>query len=115
MTSGRQLAISRSSIGIAALVLLAAGLGLTFWPRSADANQSWPEACLKTGIVLSVVWLAYPQIARIPTWILFAALAAVAAVMFLVRKPSLLLLAVAVIFIVSRLLPQRPEKPPRAR
>ena len=106
MTSGRQLAIPRSSIGIGALLLLAVGGWLTLSP-SACAAQAWPDACLKTGIVLAVVWLAYPQVARIPTWALLAGLGALAGVLLLARQPRVLLLAVAVMFIVSRLRPPR--------
>jgi hypothetical protein len=102
MTSGRQLAISRWSIGLGALILLALGVGLTVWPQATD-SRAWPDACLKTGIVLGVVWLAYPQVARIPTWFLLAGLAAMACVLLLARQPRVLILAVAVMLLVSRL------------
>lgn len=100
MNAERQLAISRSSIGIGALVLLAlGGWFAVFWQESAAA---WPEACLKTGIVLAVLWIAYPEMARIPGWALLVGVAAIALILVLTRKPSVLLLAVAVIFVVSR-------------
>ena len=105
MTSSRELAISRSSIGIGALILLVVGGWLTLSSSGSDA--AWPEACLKTGIVLAVLWLAYPQMARIPGWALVVGVAAMGLILVATRKPSILVLAVAVIFVVSRFLPPR--------
>jgi hypothetical protein len=55
--------------------LLLAGALLWFFGRSAAAGLAasgqdavLQGACLKAGLVLGVLWLAWPQLERLPTW-----------------------------------------------
>ncbi|HTM55509.1 MAG TPA: hypothetical protein VL175_15885 [Pirellulales bacterium] len=53
----------RPTIGVIAIVLLAAGLLLR------DPSQATlSAACLRVGMVMGLLWLAHPQLERLPLW-----------------------------------------------
>lgn len=64
--------MNRTAIGIIALVLLVGGAGLLIWPLDWDGNQALTAACLRVGIVMGAIWLAMPQLARLPGWLIQA-------------------------------------------
>ncbi len=70
----------RRTIAIISAVTLAAGLlGLLVPP----AGSSWDAAagsCIRIGAVMFAIWLAYPDLERIPTWLWGGLLTAVAIV-----------------------------------
>jgi hypothetical protein len=72
----------RALLGLLALVLLATGL--IAW---GGANETISGTSLRLGIVLALVWLAWPQLRRLPVWIV--AVVGVALVLAM-RWPKLL-------------------------
>jgi hypothetical protein len=86
----------RTKLGLAALVLLlAAGLLKLLEPTGPFAAEGW-GACLRVGVILGAVWLAYADLARLPMWALPAiallALAAIRWKVFLFLVPPALFL-----------------------
>ncbi|MBN2021430.1 MAG: hypothetical protein JW809_01430 [Pirellulales bacterium] len=85
----------RHAIGIIAIGLLAAALG--FW--ATGTHQAVEFAFLRVGAVLAVLWVAYPDLRRLPAWMLVAApvvltLVALRPRRFLILLPILIAVAV---------------------
>jgi len=59
----------RHAVGLLAVFLLILGVGLWL----ADAQQWLEFACLRVGALLAVWWVAYPDLRRLPAWLLVAA------------------------------------------
>ena len=60
----------RTKLGLLALVLFAlAGVLWMFEASSPLATEGW-GACLRVGIILGAFWLAYPDLVRLPVWLL---------------------------------------------
>jgi hypothetical protein len=72
--------MNRWLIGAISVVLLTVGALLAVWPIAGDYDAAFQGACVRLGILMGAIWLAYPQARRIPPWIALAVLAAVAAI-----------------------------------
>ena len=90
----------RHAIGIIAIVLLIGGVVLVCWPVEGQGLfAGLNAACWRVGALMAVLWLAYPQIHRMPAW-LWAAIPALAVVLavrprwFLIALPIVVALAV---------------------
>ena len=60
----------RHAIGLIAIVLLPGGIYLGFQPIEGEGLlKTLDAACLRVGSLMAVLWLAYPQIHRLPAWI----------------------------------------------
>ena len=94
----------RPSIGIVALILLAVGL----FARG-QIDDVVAGSCLRIGAVLALLWLAEPQLRRVPTWLVASLFVVLVIVM---RWPRLL---VAVIPLALLLWWLRPRESSRAR
>ena len=58
----------RTKIGLLALVLvLAAGVLKLLDSTGPFAAEGW-GACLRVGIIMGAIWLAYADVARLPLW-----------------------------------------------
>jgi hypothetical protein len=90
------------------LLLLGAAGGLWLWGAGGDYWQLAPF-CGRLGAVMAVWWLAYPDLARWPPWLL-----AVIPVLLIVlaRWPRCMLLVIPVIAVLAIL---RPRWGPKAR
>ena len=87
--------MNRTHLGFCALALLAIG-GIAYRSFPGDANAvGFAGGCIRMGVVLGALWLAWPQItgflSRAPRWLLVAS---GIAIVVCVVKPILLLLAV---------------------
>jgi hypothetical protein len=60
----------RHAVGLIALVLLLSGLALWLWAPDGDMSQMMLAACLRVGMLMTVVWLAYRDVERLPPWLL---------------------------------------------
>lgn len=80
----------RPLIGILAVALLAIAAVLLA-RGSGSEYQAAGSACLRVGVLLAAVWLAYPQLEKIPTWIFGTALTGL---MLVVVRPQLALVIV---------------------
>lgn len=61
----------RPTLGAVALLCLALG-GVVLWAGQGDATQSssgWGGALLRVGLMLGALWLALPEVQRIPNWL----------------------------------------------
>lgn len=92
----------RPSVGILALILLTTGTLLWAFGSEAENSTAWVAACWRIGLALGALWLALPQLHRVPGW-LIAAILFVALVV--ARQPRVMLLAVAVAIAFSVLKP----------
>ncbi len=93
----------RPTVGIIALVLLLSGATLLVWQPENATYQVWLSACLRVGAVMALVWLAHPQLVRMPAWLLFAVFLLLP---ILAWKPKLLLLAVPIAIVLAFLRPR---------
>ncbi len=95
----------RTAIGLIALVLLATATAL--WAASVSGYEAFHGACARVGAVMAVAWLAYDQIARLPTWILAAV---PALLVILAIRPKWLLVAIPLVIAIAILKPRRKPK-----
>ena len=81
----------RPSVGILALVLLTTGTALWTCGDNSDTTAAWVAACWRIGLALAALWLALPDMKRVPIWLL-AGLLFLALVV--ARNPRIMLIAV---------------------
>lgn len=61
----------RHAVGLITLLLLLTGAVLWIWsPDSEGAAQMAMLACLKVGVLMGVLWIAYRDVERLPAWLL---------------------------------------------
>ncbi len=85
----------RHILGICAIILLAGALFYTIWPPDPSSNHNLLySACTRVGSLCAVIWLAYPDVSRLPSWI--GSVALVAAV-FVAIRPRLAIIAVPLV------------------
>jgi hypothetical protein len=97
----------RPTVGLIAIVLLGTALALWIIPSGLQSHQALLGACLKVGAVMGALWLAHPQLMRLPKWM--AAAAGITAVVAAV-KPRILFVAVPLLFIVWSLMPSAAKR-----
>jgi hypothetical protein len=78
----------RLSMGVSGSLLLLTGIGLAIWPAAGDASGFWQGTAVRTGLVLLAAWLAWPQLDRLPNWVL---LTIVVTLLILAARPRLFL------------------------
>ena len=81
----------RPTVGLIAVILLGGALALWLWPRDWGCYQALLGACLRLGAVMAALWLAHPQLRRLPPWLADGLLVTV---LLVALRPKLLLLAV---------------------
>ena len=90
--------MQRQAIGVIALVLLLAAGVLWFWPL-ATGHEAVLGGLVRVGAVMAALWLAYPDVKRLPAWGLavipvLLVLVAVKPRWFLILAPLVIMLAV---------------------
>ncbi len=93
--------MQRHAIGATAIVLIVLGV----WTHG-DTESAVSGVCLRVGAVLGFLWLALPQLQRVPPWLIGVLAVSLLVVM---RWPKLLLAAVP-LAIVLWLLRPRPHR-----
>lgn len=81
----------RPSVGILALVLLTTGTALWTFGDNTDTTSAWVAACWRIGLALAALWLALPDMKRVPIWLLAGLLFGALVV---ARNPRIMLIAV---------------------
>jgi hypothetical protein len=61
--------VRRHTIGIIAVVLLLGAVALGIWPLETAWHGPLWAACCRLGPCLGALWLAYPQVKRLPAWL----------------------------------------------
>ena len=84
----------RHIIGISAIVLLTGAIAFLIWPPESAGAQSLHAACTRVGSLCAVIWLAYRDLERLPSWI--GSVVFVAAVLVAAR-PRLAIIAIPVV------------------
>ncbi len=87
----------RPTVGIIAVVLLVSAAALWAWPIDWDGNKALLGACVRIGTVMAAIWLAHPQLVRLPSWapevvVVVAIVVALRPKLIVVALPLLLLL-----------------------
>ena len=99
----------RPWIGGVAAILLAAGAVTFFFPDIAgSSNGAIAAACIRAGSVMFALWLAYPDLRRIPPWMVTGLV--IAAAVFAVRPRAALVIIPMLITIWMVMPKQRREK-----
>jgi len=99
--------VRRHAIGIIAVILLLAAVALWIWPLKTNWYQPFWAACCRLGPCMAVLWLAYPEVKRLPPWLLgaFPVL-----VIILAAKPRWFLIALPIVIALAILSPKRPAR-----
>ena len=88
--------MQRRTVGsIAALLLV---IGLTMLAIEPSRDSTFALAAIRVGIVMAVLWLAWPQLVSLPRWMMFTLLGAAAVVSW---RPKALLFALPVLVILA--------------
>lgn len=72
--------MNRLKIGLVAVVLLVASFSLWIWGQDDSQTRQWQSACFRVGLVMGVIWLAYPELKRVENRILLGGLFIIAIV-----------------------------------
>jgi hypothetical protein len=99
----------RPTVGILALALLA-GAAAIYLGLPGDEWYAAMAGMFRMGLVLAALWLAEPQLRRLPGWAIFGV---VAVMVVLALRPRLFLLAVIVLIVAAILRPRQRPKPKR--
>ena len=93
----------RHLIGIIALLLLAAAVTLWIWRPQGAGEFFTLGAFVRVGTVMAALWLAYPQVHRMPAWFWFSL---PALLIILAIRPKWFLVAVPIVIALAILKPQ---------
>ncbi|MEW4451455.1 hypothetical protein AB1L30_02105 [Bremerella sp. JC817] len=86
----------RSQIGIVALLTL--GLAGGMWLLGGETSNLGPfqAALLRIGVVMAVVWLAFPQISKLPIWLATIGIGSVLAILVL-KKAAIIVIPLLIL------------------
>jgi hypothetical protein len=59
--------MQRHILGVFAILLLLGAVSFWIWPQG-NWSAPWEAGCWRMAILLSVLWLAYPDARRVSTW-----------------------------------------------
>jgi len=93
----------RHLIGILSLVLLVGAAGFFFFPPTSAVAIESKAACWRMGLLLAVWWMAWPQVIRLPRWLLIAV---PMLVVVLVLRPKYFLVAIPLVVALALLMPR---------
>jgi len=93
----------RCAIGIIALLLFAGAAWFWIRPPEDAFSQQAQAACWRVGALMAVLWMAYPEVERMPGWILGAI---PALVVVLAIRPRWFLFAVPILIGLAILKPR---------
>lgn len=99
----------RHGVGIIAIVLLLAAGALLVWPLPYHWYEPLKAACCRLGPFMAVLWLAYPEVSRMPPWLLGMI---PALVVTLAVKPKWFFVALPIVIAVAVLRPKTSSKQP---
>lgn len=101
---------TRHQIGFLAVVTVLASVGVWIY---AGSNTDVPEvqgALLKVGLTLGAVWLAYPQLSKLPIWLAVITVGSIL-VILIFRKAAIVLIPLLIVVWLLRPKPARRRAP----
>ncbi|MBN2292547.1 MAG: hypothetical protein JXM70_08990 [Pirellulales bacterium] len=98
----------RHAIGIIALVLLAVAVVLWLWPNEGNTMLGLEAACWRVGALMSMLWVAYTDVQRIPAWLLGII---PPLIVLLAWRPRLFLIVAPIILAIAVIRPRNPHSP----
>jgi len=98
--------MQRHILGICAVVLLIGAVAFRIWPPQSAGTEGLHAACTRVGALCAVLWLAYRDLVRLPSWI--GSVISVAAV-FVAIKPKLAIIAIPLV--IALMILGRKKKP----
>jgi len=102
--------MQRHALGIIAILFLAVGLTLFFKPELFTASESWSGIGMRVGVVLAIIWLAYPHLQTLPPGFLpMIVLCSIVLARFRQLFPIVLVIVVAILILRPRRRDQRPK------
>jgi len=93
----------RIAIGIIAIVLFVGAAYFHAYPAEGAFWTQLEAACWRVGALMAVIWLAYPEVARLPGWLLGTV---PILGIFLALRPKYLLIAVPIVIAMAILKPR---------
>ena len=93
----------RPTVGIIALAFLGGALALWVRPLDWDGYLAMLGACVRIGLVMGAIWLAHPQLVKLPAWLPNVMLVAAIGVAL---KPRLIFIAVPLLLLFFWLRPR---------
>jgi hypothetical protein len=93
----------RISVGIIAILLFVGAGYFHAYPPEGGFWTQLEAACWRVGALMAVIWLAYPEVARLPRWLL--GMVPILGVILALR-PKYLLLAVPIVIAMAILKPR---------
>ncbi len=93
----------RLLIGILGISLLLLGAALSLWPTDIGRTESLRAAAFRLGPFLVVLWLAFPQLEKLPEWF-FLTLPIL--IYLLAFRPRWFLIALPLVLAVAFLMPR---------
>ncbi len=93
--------MSRVALGIVALGLIGAGVGVLLWPGRTGDDLVTGGLLVRSGVVLAAIWLAFPNLQRVQprNAVIGGALALLA-----IARPRLLLVGIPAALVLMALL-----------
>jgi hypothetical protein len=95
--------VRRHAIGIIAIVLLLGAVALWIWPLENDWYVPLKAACSRLGPCMAVLWIAYPEVKRLPAWLLPTI---PLLIVILAVKPKLFLIALPIVILMLIIRPK---------
>ena len=93
----------RHAIGVIAIVLLLGAGALWIWPLETTWYVPLQSACSRLGPCMAVLWLAYPEVKRLPAWLLPTI---PLLIVILAVKPKLFLIALPIVILMLIIRPK---------
>jgi len=97
----------RHAIGIIALVLLLLAVVFWIWPPPWSGDLFARGAFVRVGAIMAALWLAYPEVKRLPPWLL-AAIPLL--LVILAVRPRWFLIALPIVIALAILRPGMPSR-----
>jgi hypothetical protein len=72
----------RTTIAVIGFALFGVGAGLYFFGPRQESWLTFCGACVRVGAIMVALWLAFPQVSRVPGWLYGCTLAGVVVVAF---------------------------------
>lgn len=97
----------RRAIGIIACVLLLIAAMMWMWPLASEFHLGLEAACWRVGALMAVLWMAYPDLKRLPGWMLVLVPVMLIAIAF---KPRRAIYVLPILLLIMLLRPRAKRK-----